>query len=148
MSCSKLAVFATAAMILVSCTSQPPTSAKAPPFKSVALVTREDIPELTRSETQSEVVEKHVYGGAAVGTIGGAAIGAAACGPIFYGACVAIMSWYGLVAGSAGGAALGLYSYSGLSDTVDLINFKEVDREFVSAEVYGTMILARTQEPG
>lgn len=113
----KLVVLATAALLLLSCASQAPSPAQAPQFKSIAFVTSKDLPELTRPESESEVVERHVYAGAAAGTVGGAAVGAVACGPVLYGVCIAIMSWYGLVAGSVGGAALGLYDHSGLSYT-------------------------------
>ena len=110
-------MFATATLLLASCASRSPISAEAPPVKSISFVTAKDFRELTRSESESEFVEQHISAGAAAGAVGGAAVGAAACGPVFYGACIAIMSWYGLAAGSAGGAALGHYSYSGLSDT-------------------------------
>jgi hypothetical protein len=43
--------------------------------------------------------------------------GAAACGPVLYAPCMIIMSGYGLIAGTAGGAAAGLFNYSGLSRT-------------------------------
>lgn len=191
----KLAIFATVTLLLFSCASQPPISAKAPPVKSIAFITSKDLPALTRPDSRTEVVEKHTYGGAAAGTAGGAAVGAVACGPVFYGACVAIMSFYGMVVGSVGGTALGLYNYSGLSDTdsayvdqvlseisskrdfhgdlrkqvksrvpaesiaapqdaefqvavwVSQISFIEVEKELISTEMYGTMILARAQEP-
>ena len=191
----KLVVFATAVLFLFSCAPQAPSPAKAPPFKSIAFVTSQDLPELARFESETEVVDRHIKAGAAAGTLGGVAVGAAACGPVLYGVCVAIMSWYGLVAGSIGGAALGLYNYSGLSDTdtayielvlsgiddrrdfhsdlrkqvelrvstetiadpqdadiqivvwVNQISFIEVEKELISTEMYGAMILARTQEP-
>jgi hypothetical protein len=105
------------ALLLCSCAAEPPVAEKVPVFERIAIVTLEDIPELSLSDSESEVIERSVYGGAAAGTVGGAAIGAAACGPVLYGPCVAIMSWLGLVAGSTGGAAIGLYNYSGLSET-------------------------------
>lgn len=187
----KLVIFAAATLLLTSCTSQSAISAKAPPVKSISFVTAKDFRELTHSESESEFVEQHISTGAAAGALGGAAVGAAACGPVFYGACVAILSWYGLAAGSAGGAALGHYNYTGLSDTdsayveqvlsginsrrdfdsdlsdqvrlrvpadsiaapqdaeyqvvvwVNQINFTEVEKELVSTQLHGTMILAR-----
>jgi len=191
----KPVVFATATLLLFSCASQPPISATAPPVKSIAFITSKDLPSLKRPDSRTEVAKKHAYGGAAAGTAGGAAVGAIACGPVFYGACVAIVSWYGLVVGSVGGTALGLHNYSGLSDTdsayvdqvlfeigsrrnfhgdlqkqvrirvlaesiaapqdaefqvavwVSQINFIEVEKELISTEMHGTMILARAQEP-
>jgi len=113
--CMRLLACATAISLVVSCASQSPIPSGPPPVRSIAFVTSKDLPELTRSET--EEIEKHVSTGAAVGVVGGAAVGAAACGPVFYGACVAIASWYGLLAGSVSGAAIGLYSYTGLSET-------------------------------
>ena len=113
--CMKLLAGATAISLVVSCAPQPPVPSGPPPIRSIAFVTSKDLPELTRSE--AEEIEKHISTGATAGAVGGAAVGAAACGPVFYGACVAIASWYGLVAGSVSGAALGLYSYTGLSET-------------------------------
>jgi len=184
------------AMLICSCASEPLSSAKVPPFEGVAFVTPEDLPELTRPESETEVLDRNIYAGAAAGTVGGAAVGAAVCGPVLYGPCVAIMSWYGLVAGTAGGAVLGLYNYSGLSETdsayvaevlsridanrnfhgelskqverqvpsiiiaipeeadiqvivrVSRINFIEVEKELISTELYGTMVLAWAQGSG
>jgi len=196
MACGRMFITLMMALLLCSCASEPPASAKVPPFENVAFVTPEDIPNLAQLESESEVVEKHMYAGAAVGTMGGAAIGAAACGPVFYGPCVLIASWYGLVAGTSGGIVLGLYNYSGLSDTdsayfeevllrieakrstnrkltsdlerqfpsnlialpqdadiqvvvrVSRINFVKVDKELISTQVYGTMVIAWAQASG
>lgn len=184
------------ALLLCSCASRPPPSAKVPPFEDVAFVTLEDVPELAQLESETEVVEQKMYAGAAVGTVGGAAIGAAACGPVLYGPCILIASWYGLVAGTTGGAVLGFYNYSGLSETdsayfeevllrieakrninrqltkdvegqlpsnlialpqdadiqvvvrVSRINFVEVDKELISTQVYGTMVVAWVHASG
>jgi hypothetical protein len=105
------------ALVICSCVSQPPTSARVPPFEDVAFVTAKDLPELTQLESETKFIENHMYAGAAVGTVGGAMIGAGACGPVLYGPCVVIMSWYGLVAGTTGATVLGLHNYSGLSET-------------------------------
>lgn len=114
---AKLFMLATAALLLCSCASHTPNSEKTALFESVAFVTAKDLPELTRPGAEREAVDANVKSGAAAGALGGAAIGAAACGPVLYGGCLAIMSWYGLVVGSVGGAAVGLYNYSGLSYT-------------------------------
>ena len=105
------------AMLVCSCALEPSTSEKVPDFESIAFVTPDNLPKITLTESESAAFGKQLQAGAALGTVGGAAVGAATCGPVFYGPCLAIMSWYGLVAGTTGGAILGLYSYTGLSDT-------------------------------
>jgi len=104
-------------VFLCSCGSQLSLSESVPPFESIAFVTETDIPELAGPESMPEAIEPPIYTGAVLGTMGGAIAGAAACGPVLYTPCVLIMSWYGTVAGSVGGAAFAHYNYSGLSDT-------------------------------
>lgn len=100
-----------------SCAAGPPGAATVPRFEHIAFVTPQDIPELAGLESRSAAVGEPAAAAAGMGTVGGALVGAAICGPVLYGACVAIMSWYGLVAGTVGGTAVGLFNYSGLSDT-------------------------------
>ncbi len=118
-----------------SCAAGPPGAATPPRFEHIAVVTPQDIPELAGPESWSKAVGEPASAGAGMGTVGGALVGAATCGPVLYGACVAIMSWYGLVAGTVGGTAVGLFNYSGLSDT-DRAYLEEILRRFAGERAF------------
>lgn len=117
MSC-KRHLFAMVIVVLAcACATGTRQASKVPPFNTVAFVTPADIPDLANVESESEFVDEYVNAGAAIGTMGGMLAGAAACGPVLYAPCMIIMSGYGLLAGTAGGAATGLFNYTGLSRT-------------------------------
>lgn len=128
-------LFAVGIVVLAcACASDTRQALRIPPFNTVAFVTPADIPNLADVESESEYVDEYVNAGAAIGTMGGMLAGAAACGPVLYAPCMIIMSGYGLLAGAAGGAATGLFNYSGLSRTdaaymSDVLSRIESDRD-------------------
>lgn len=117
MSCERHLFALSIVLLASSCASGTRQAPQLPPFNTVAFVTPSDIPDLASLESESEYVDEYVNAGAAIGTMGGMLAGAAACGPVLYAPCMIIMSGYGLIAGTAGGAATGLFNYSGLSRT-------------------------------
>ena len=102
---------------LLACSTAPPERAPSAEFRyrSIALVSPQDVLDATRPKTTSQKAQEGAGKGAIGGTLGGAALGAVACGPFLYGLCVSVLAGTGFLAGGATGM---LYGFTGFSREV------------------------------
>lgn len=100
--------------VVASCSSQPttPVEATVPQYRTIAIMTPEDIIALKGAETSGSKAAKGATYGAASGAAGGAIYGSLACIGPWWALCAGAFSVIGLVGGAASGAALGFEGVS------------------------------------